>query len=116
MRVILAMAATVLLTGCVSSTMEATRSGSPSAQMDSRKSAELIAQCVQFSWQDEAVFGVDASGYLESREQGGFTVHSRDAESFVDIVPKSAGTRVDYYAQKNDSMALRRKAAAATCL
>lgn len=116
MRGILAIAAATLLAGCASSTMEAARSGTPSAQMDSRKSPELVAQCVQYGWQDEVVFGVDASGYLESRKQGGFTVHTREAESFVDIYPQAAGTRVDYYAQKSDSMALRRKAAAATCL
>ena len=116
MRVILAMAAAALLAGCASSVMEAARSGAPNAQMDSRKSPELVAQCVQYSWQDEAVFGVDASGYMGSRKQGGFTVHTREAESFVDIYPQAAGTRIDYYAQKNDGIALRRKAAAATCL
>ena len=43
-------------------------------------------------------------------------MYTRDAESFADIYPQAGGTRVDYYAQKDDSVALRRKAAAATCL
>ena len=116
MRAILPMVAALVLTGCASSTMEAARNGEPRARLDSHKAPELVAQCVQFSWQEEASFGVDASGYLEPRKQGGFTVYTRDAESFADIYPQSGGTRVDYYAQNNDSMALRRRAAAATCL
>lgn len=116
MRIVLALSAAMLLAGCASSTMQAARGHVPTAQLDSHKTQEIVAQCLQFSWQDEAVFGVDASGYLQPRKQGGFTVYTRDAESFADIYSQSGGTRVDYYAQKNDSVALRRKAAAATCL
>ncbi|MHC6226129.1 hypothetical protein ACYU03_15390 [Pseudomonas sp. X10] len=116
MRSIVAMAAAMLLAGCASSAMEAARGKAPSAQMDSQKAQEVVAQCIQFSWQDEAVFGVDASGYLEPRKQGGFTIYTREAESFADVYPQAGGTRVDYYAQKTNSIALRRKAAAATCL
>ena len=50
------------------------------------------------------------------RKQGGFTVYTREAEAFADIYPQAGGTRVDYYAQSNDTNALRRRAAAATCL
>lgn len=116
MRAILPMAAALMLVGCASSNMEAARNGEPSARLDSQKPVERVAQCIQFSWQEEATFGVDASGYLEPRKQGGFTVYTREAESFADIYPQGGGTRIDYYGQKNDSMALRRKAAAATCL
>ncbi|MCO7515777.1 hypothetical protein NJF44_10360 [Pseudomonas guariconensis] len=116
MRAILPMAAALVLVGCASATMDAARGGAPTAQLDSNKTADIVAQCIQFSWQEEAVFGVDASGYLERRKQGGFTVYTREAESFADIYPQAGGTRVDYYAQKQDSTALRRRAAAATCL
>lgn len=116
MRVVLALSAALLLAGCASSTMEAARGHAPTAHLNSQKNQEIVAQCLQYSWQDEAVFGVDASGYLEPRKQGGFTVYTRDAESFADIYTQAGGTRVDYYAQNNDSVALRRKAAAATCL
>lgn len=110
------MVAALVLVGCASAAMDAARSGKPAAQLDSRKAPELVAQCIQFSWQKEDSFGVDASGYMEPRKQGGFTVYTREAESFVDVYPQAGGTRVDYYAQKNDSMALQRRAAAATCL
>ncbi|MFK0033875.1 MULTISPECIES: hypothetical protein [unclassified Pseudomonas] len=116
MRAILPMAAALMLVGCASATMETARGGKPTAQLDSHKTPELVAQCIQFSWQEEKVFGDDASGYLEPRKQGGFTVYTREAEAFVDVYPQAGGARVDYYAQKNDGVALQRRAAAATCL
>lgn len=116
MRALVPMVAALVLVGCASATMEAARGNAPTAQLDSHKAPEIVAQCIQFSWQEEAAFGVDASGYLEPRKQGGFTVYTREAESFADIYPQSGGTRVDYYAQNSDTMALRRRAAAATCL
>lgn len=116
MRALLPMAAALMMVGCASSIMDAARTGQPGARLDSQKAPELVAQCIQFSWQEEARFGVDASGYLEPRKTGGFTVYTREAESFVDVYPQAGGTRVDYYAQKNDMTALQRKAAAATCL
>ncbi|WP_188036273.1 hypothetical protein [Pseudomonas sp. EZ-C24] len=116
MRAIVPMAAALMLLGCASSTMDAARGTAPTAQLKSQKAAELVAQCIQFSWQDEAVFGVDASGYMQARKSGGLTVYTREAESFADIYPQDGGTRVDYYAQKADTTALRRRAAAATCL
>ncbi|WP_412460211.1 hypothetical protein ACK2SD_15170 [Pseudomonas sp. SC11] len=116
MRALLPLAAALLMIGCASSTMEAARTGQPGARLDSQKAPEIVAQCIQFSWQEEAHFGVDASGYLEPRKAGGFTVYTREAESFVDVYPQAGGTRVDYYAQKSDMIALQRKAAAATCL
>ncbi|EJT85270.1 hypothetical protein PPS11_09723 [Pseudomonas putida S11] len=76
-----------MLVGCASATMETARGGKPTAQLDSHKAPELVAQCIQFSWQEEKVFGDDASGYLEPRKQGGFTVYTREAEAFVDVVP-----------------------------
>ncbi|MBF8723093.1 hypothetical protein [Pseudomonas guariconensis] len=116
MRAILPIAVALVLAGCASATMDAARNGTPTAQLDSTKAPDLVAQCIQFSWQEEAAFGVDASGYLEPRKQGGFTVYTREAESFADVYPQAGGTRVDYYAQGKDTNALRRRAAAATCL
>ncbi|MNM32685.1 hypothetical protein D3C81_432820 [compost metagenome] len=116
MRAIVPMVAALVLVGCASATMDAARGDKPTAQLDSHKAPELVAQCIQFSWQEENVFGDDASGYLEPRQPGGFTVYTREAESFVDVYPQAGGARVDYYAQKNDGVALQRRAAAATCL
>ncbi|MFJ2548690.1 hypothetical protein ACIOVF_19775 [Pseudomonas sp. NPDC087612] len=116
MRVVMAMVATALLAGCASSAMEAARGQAPTKAFTSTKAADVVAQCIQFGWQDEDVFGVDASGYLEPGKQGGFTVYTREAESFADIKAKGASTAVSYYAKHNDNVALRRMAALATCL
>lgn len=116
MRVVMVMVAAALLAGCASSAMEAARTQAPTKSFTSSKPADRVAECIQFGWQDEAVFDVDASGYLELGKQGGFTVYTREAESFADIQPQGASTAVSYYAKNNDSVALRRMAALATCL
>lgn len=116
MRVVMVMVAAAVLAGCASSAMEAARAKAPTKQLTSSKPADRVAQCIQFGWQDESVFGVDASGYLEPGKQGGFTVYTREAESFADIQPQGGNTAVSYYAKHNDSVALRRMAALATCL
>ena len=116
MRAILPVAVALVLVGCASATMEAARKGEPTAKLTSQKAADRVAQCIQFGWQAERVFGQDASGYLEPRPQGGFTVYTREAETFVDVYPQAGGVQVDYYAQKNDGVSLQHRAAAATCL
>ncbi|MDD1017187.1 hypothetical protein [Pseudomonas rubra] len=116
MRAVLLVVAATVLAGCASSAMEAARSQAPTKAFNSSKAADVVAQCIQFGWQDEDVFGVDASGYLEPGKQGGFTVYTREAESFADIRAQGGSTAVSYYAKHNDNVALRRMAALATCL
>ena len=96
--------------------MKDARSQSPYKTLASNKADLVVAQCVQFAWQDEAVFGVDAAAYLEPRKQGGTTVYTRSAESFVDVTTGPSGTTLNYYVQKDDFVAKRRLAALATCL
>lgn len=116
MRAVMAVMATVMLSGCVSSVMESARSQQPTKALTSSKPAQQVAQCIQFAWQDEAVFGVDASGYLEPNKAGGFTVYTREAESFADVRALSAQTDVKYYAVRQDAVAQRRLAGLATCM
>lgn len=115
MRIALAFVAATLLAGCASSAMNTARSGQPDRIINSTKEALKVAECVQFSWQDEAVFGVDASGYLERTAQG-ITVSTRGGEYFTDVSPAGSGSVVKFYAQKDDALAQRRMAALATCL
>lgn len=115
MRVFTVVAAAMLLAGCAGSAMNEARSKSPYKVLSSAKAGQVVAQCVQFSWQDEAVFGVDAAAYLEPGKVGGYTVYTRAAEVFVDIQEQASGTTVNYYATQ-DTWAKRRLAALATCL
>jgi hypothetical protein len=86
------MTVALLLVGCASSTMEAARTGAPTARLDSHKTPDVVAQCIQFSWQEEKTFGVDASGYLEARKAV-VSPCTREAESFVDVYAQAGGTR-----------------------
>ena len=77
MRTALALVAATLLAGCASSALNEGRSGQPDRIFNSTKDVAKVAECVQFTWQDEASFGVDASGYLE---QAGGVVTVRFAD------------------------------------
>lgn len=116
MRVAMVLGAAVVLAGCASSTMNQARQGTPDKTFTSAKAEPLVAECIQFGWQDEAVFGVDASGYLEAGPQGGATVSTRGAEYFADVRAEAGGTVVKFYAVTDDALAQRRMAALATCL
>lgn len=116
MRVLMVVVVAALLAGCAGSVMNEARAKSPSKVLSSTKAEQVVAQCVQFAWQDEAVFGVDAAAYLESAKVGGYTVYTRSAESFADIRGQASGTTVSYYATQDDWVAKRRLAALATCL
>lgn len=116
MRMLMVALAAALLAGCAGSVMNDARTKSPDKVLTSDKPEKDVARCVQFAWQDEAVFGVDAAAYLEPRKSGGTTVYTRSAESFVDVITEASGTTLNYYSQHNDFVAMRRMAAMATCL
>ncbi|MBH3404018.1 hypothetical protein I5P86_03035 [Pseudomonas glycinae] len=116
MRMLMVALAATLLAGCAGSAMEDARTQTPYKILSSEKPEKDVARCVQFAWQDEAVFGVDAAAYLQPGKKGGSTVYTRSAESFVDLSTDASGTVLNYYAQKDDFVAKRRLAALATCL
>ncbi|MET3457060.1 MULTISPECIES: hypothetical protein [Pseudomonas] len=116
MRMLTVALAATLLAGCAGSAMNEARTQAPYKTLTSDKPEQVVAQCVQFSWQDEAVFGVDAGAYLQTGKKGGSTVYTRSAESFVDLHAGATGTELSYYAKHDDFVAKRRLAALATCL
>lgn len=116
MRAAMLLGTALVLAGCASSTMHQARQGDPDKTFTSAKAEPMVAECIQFGWQDEAVFGVDASGYLDVGPNGGATVSTRGAEYFADVRAEAGGTVVKFYAVKDDALAQRRMAALATCL
>lgn len=116
MRMLMVALAVTSLAGCAGSVMNDARTGTPYKTLTSDKPEKVVAQCVQFAWQDEAVFGVDAGAYLQPGKKDGSTVYTRSAESFVDLSTAVSGTQLSYYAQRDDFVAKRRLAALATCL
>ena len=116
MRAAMLLGTALVLAGCASSTMNQARQGAPHKTFTSAKAEPLVAECIQFGWQDESVFGVDAGGFKEPIGAGGFTVYTTDGKYFVDVQGVGAGSSVKYYAAEDDMPAKRRLAALATCL
>jgi hypothetical protein len=116
MRVLIGALAVTLLAGCAGSAMDEARHNSPTRIFTSNKPENIVAQCVQFAWQDESVFGVDAGAFLQSGKAGGFTVYTTGAEFFADVQNGASGTTVNYYAALDNWIAQRRLAALATCM
>jgi hypothetical protein len=106
-KVVIGAVVLATLAGCAGSKMKEARAGSPYKTMASDKATLVVAQCIQYGWQDEGVFGVDA---------GGFTVYTTGGDYFVDVLTTGAGSTVKYYAAEDTMPAKRRLAALATCL
>ena len=95
------------LAGCAGSKMKEARAGTPYKTLASDKATLVVAECVQFGWQDEGLFGVEA---------GGYTVYTTAGDYFVDVQSAGAGSTIKYYAAEDNMPAKRRLAALATCL
>lgn len=106
----------VALAGCAGSKMKDARAGTPYKTLASDKATLVVAQCIQFGWQDEVVFGVDAGGFKEPIQNGGFSVYTTGGDYFADVISAGAGSTVKYYAVEDSFVAKRRLAALATCL
>ena len=115
-KLVIGALAVAALSGCAGSKMKDARSGQPYKTLASDKATLVVAQCIQFGWQDEAVFGVDAGGFKEPLEAGGFTVYTTGGDYFADVRAAGAGSSVNYYAAQDTMPAKRRLAALATCL
>ena len=107
----------VLLGGCVGSTMTNARSVGPGKVLSSQKPAQRVAECVEFAWQNEAMFGIDANAYLNNPKDGSFTVYTREAAYFADVKPQGSGASLAFYAPAvSSAVSDQRLAALATCL
>ncbi|WPO98325.1 hypothetical protein SFA35_16945 [Pseudomonas sp. HR96] len=105
------------LGGCVGSAMTSARSAGPSKVLASQKPAQRVAECVEYSWQSEPMFGIDANAYLHAGKDGVFTVYTREAAYFVDVRAQGTGAALDFYGPAQPSPVTdTRLAAVATCL
>ncbi|MGV8917271.1 MAG: hypothetical protein ACOH2R_05655 [Pseudomonas sp.] len=116
MRMLAGLVALGLLAGCSTHSMDQARTAAPTKTFASEKKDQLVAQCIQFAWQDETMFGVEAAAYLQPGSAGGYTVYTRSSEYFVDVTSNAAGTTVNYYITTVDGLAERRLGTLATCL
>jgi hypothetical protein len=114
MKFLIPAVALAMLAGCTSPSNLA-RAVGPYKTYSSQKTAAVVAQCIEYSWQDEALMGAEADAFMQSSEKG-FTVYNTGAEFFVDVQPQGGGSAIRYYAPKSNPAAERRGAALATCL
>lgn len=114
MKYLISAVALTVLAGCTSPSNQA-RAVGPYKTYSSHKAAAVVAQCIEYSWQDEAMIGAEADAFMRSGENG-FTVYNTGAEFFVDVQSQGAGSVVRYYAPPSSQTAERRGAALATCL
>ncbi|HEX8593087.1 MAG TPA: 2-oxoacid ferredoxin oxidoreductase [Pseudomonas sp.] len=114
MKLLIGAVAAVLLAGCTSPSNQA-RAVGPYKVYSSQKVANVVAQCVEYAWQDEAMVGPEAQAFMRSSADG-FTVYTTGAEYFVDVKAQGGKTSLSYYAAPDTMPADRRGAALATCL
>lgn len=114
MKLLIGAVAAVLLAGCTSPANQA-RAVGPYKVYSTQKVANVVAQCVEYAWQDEAMVGPDAEAFLRSGTDV-ITVYTTGAEYFVDVKPQGAATVLNFYAAPDTMPSDRRGAALATCL
>lgn len=114
MKLLVSAIAAIVLVGCTSPSNHARLAG-PYKTYTSHKTALVVAQCIEYSWQDEAMLGAEAEAFMQAGKDG-FTVYNTGAEFFVDIKNRAGGADVSYYAPASNASTERRGAALATCL
>lgn len=111
--VLLAMA----MAGCAGYKMDKAREGGPIATLESARPAQQLAQCVEVTWQSQALFGNEADAFTERSGNGGYTVSSHASDYFVDINADGQGSRVQFYGTpRHGDATKKRQATVATCL
>lgn len=110
-----AVIAAATLVGCAAPS-SAARSAGPSKVLSSARQDAAVAQCIQVTWQNEAMFGTSSDVFLHDLSGGGFTVFTTESKYFADVQSKGPTTTVEFYAPQGDTQAALRSAAIATCL
>jgi len=115
MRKLLSAVLLVSLGGCMSANMDQARSQGAFRTFTSQKPAKDVAQCIEYSWQDEVLSGAAADSHTEPGKDGGLTVMV-DSKNFADVRQVGAGSSVAYFAEQGVPLSNRRLAALSTCL
>ncbi|MHC8321120.1 hypothetical protein ACYZT4_10545 [Pseudomonas sp. GB2N2] len=108
--------AVMLLAGCMAPTMNEARQKGPDKILYSKKSDKAVAQCLQYEWQNQSLFGVTPEATLQPGRDGGYTVFTAGSEYFVDVQPGASGAVAKYYAVLNNWISAKRLTALQSCL
>jgi hypothetical protein len=96
MRILIGVLAIAVLAGC--STVADIRQNPPIVSLESKKSAESVAECVRDGWQNTRIIGGSVGGQLQKSVEG-FAVIAPNAENpwhVADIRSKGTGSIVSY--------------------
>ena len=108
--------ALMLLAGCMAPTMNQARQEGPYKILYSKKTDKVLAQCVQYAWQNQPIFGGAPGATLQPGQDIGFTVFTTASEYFVDIQPGTSGSVAKYYVLLSNWIAKKRLTALESCL
>lgn len=115
-RLIISALAVASLCGCMAPTMNEARQEGPAKVLYSKKTDKALAQCVQYEWQNQSLFGVTPEATLQPGRDNGYTVFTAGSEYFVDIQTGASGSVAKYYAVLNNWISAKRLAALQSCL
>lgn len=116
MRILIGALAVALLAGCMARPMNEVRQDGPSKILYSKKTDKALAQCVQYEWQNQSLFGVTPEATMQAGRDAGFTVFTAASEYFVDIKNGASGSEAKYYVIANNWIAKARLEKIQSCL
>jgi hypothetical protein len=96
--------------------MNEVRQGGPNKILYSKKSDKAVAQCVQYEWQNQSLFGVTPEATMQAGRDSGYTVFTAASEYFVDIKAGASGSEARYYVIADNWIAKARLDKLQSCL
>jgi len=111
-----ALVSMTLLAGCAGPAMNSARQAGPVQVLGSDKDPRQVAECIQFSWQVQRLFGATTDALLDVHDADRYTVYTIGGTHFVDVQKGPGEVAVKFYSQNRDDTSRRRLATVATCL
>jgi major membrane immunogen (membrane-anchored lipoprotein) len=116
MRILVVALAFVLLAGCIARPMNEVRQDGAYKVLHSKKTDKALAECVQYEWQNQSLFGVTPQATMQPVRDGGYTVFTAASEYFVDIKQGATGTDARFYVIAKNWIAKARLEKLQSCL
>lgn len=116
MRILIGALAVAVLAGCMARPMNEVRQDGPYKVLYSQKTDKALAQCVQYEWQNQSLFGVTPEATMQPGRDSGYTVFTLASEYFVDVTPGASGAVARYYVITGNWIARARLEKLQSCL
>jgi hypothetical protein len=96
--------------------MNEVRQDGPNKILFSKKTDKALAQCIQYEWQNQSLFGVTPEATMQAGRDSGYTVFTAASEYFVDIKSEASGAEAKYYVIADNWIARARLEKIQSCL